>query len=100
MAIELVAAENKLKDATKKVETLTKENGILKVKNTQLTEIQCLDLKNLLTSSASLKSLAEKNTMNTVKKNTTQVLKNKTCSGIKRKELRRQSLSLRKSPKY
>ena len=71
MAVKLVAAETKLEDAIKKVETLTKENEILKIKNQQLTKIQCLNLKNPLTSSASLRSLAERNTLDTVKKNTT-----------------------------
>ena len=85
MAVELVAVETKLKDTTKRVETLTKENEILRVKNKQLTEMQCLNLKNPLTSSTSLRSLAERSVLNTVKKKTTQALENGTSSGVKRK---------------
>ena len=84
ITVELVTVETKLKEATKRVETLAKENKILRVKNKQLTEMRCLNLKNPLTSSTSLRSLTENSVLNAVK-NTTQTLENKTSSGVKRK---------------
>ena len=84
ITVELVTVETKLKEATKRVETLTKENEILKAKNKKLTEMRCLNLKDPLTSSTSLRSLAENSVLNEVKK-TTQALEKGTSSGVKRK---------------